>query len=745
MHSFAPFAAFSEHRRAPHYLITAVLLAGVGPVAWAQTTAPAAPSSPAAADGSATTNRPPPSLGEVTIRAQAVRPGEPPAPYAGGQVARGGRLGLLGDTDVMNTPFSQTSYTVQLIEDQQAATIGDVLDNAPSVRRSVPSYNIGEQFNVRGFGVSDTQTAINGLYGLVSSYGGTPPIEVAERVELLLGPSSLLNGMAPLGGTVNIVTKRAGDEPLTRLTLGLESDSLWKAHVDVGRRFGANGEWGVRFNGSRRSGDTTLDGMSRKDDLGALALDYRGERLRVALDVWRSLVRNRGGTPMIPGFSSTLTSLPRAPRGDVNVAPTNDYDATNTSAMLSGEFDITRDWTAYARAGMRRNDFAGEAQVISGVQADGTGVLTLLNTRPDNRARALELGLRGSFQTGAVKHTLSVSGTRQTAENRQEFVYAFGMTNIYDPPPIANRPAQAGDPPKTSETTLTGLTLADTLSMLDERLLLTLGVRRQNIRSENFNANLGGLATVTSSYDASAWTPMAGLVIKPREDLSLYANYIQGLSQGTTVGSTYQNAGEVFSPYKTRQIEAGAKLQTGSFTNTLSLFQITRPTTLSDTSTSPLPTLRLGGEQRNRGIEWSIFGALSPGVRVLGGVTYIQAELTRTQGGAQDGHDAPGTAPLAANLGTEWDVPGLPGLTLSGRLIHTGAQYLDNANTLKAPSWTRLDLGARYATRVAGKPVVLRASVRNAADRRYWEGVYMSGYVSPGAPRTFLVSASVDF
>jgi len=132
-------------------------------------------------------------------------------------------------------------------------------------------------------------------------------------------------------------------------------------------------------------------------------------------------------------------------------------------------------------------------------------------------------------------------------------------------------------------------------------------------------------------------------------------------------------------------------------------------------------------------------------VRVLGGISYIRGRLTRTQDGADNGNDAPGTAPLAANLGLEWDVPGVAGLTLTGRVIHTGAQYVDNANALRMPSWTRLDLGARYAMRVAGKALTLRASVHNLADRRYWEGVYMSRYVSPAAPRTVLVSATMDF
>lgn len=46
----------------------------------------------------------------VSASADASAQGLPPA-YAGGQVARGGRLGLLGNVDMMDTPFNATNYT----------------------------------------------------------------------------------------------------------------------------------------------------------------------------------------------------------------------------------------------------------------------------------------------------------------------------------------------------------------------------------------------------------------------------------------------------------------------------------------------------------------------------------------------------------------------------------------------------------------------------------------------------------
>ncbi|MCW1427793.1 TonB-dependent receptor [Novosphingobium sp. JCM 18896] len=96
-------------------------------------------------------------------------------------------------------------------------------------------------------------------------------------------------------------------------------------------------------------------------------------------------------------------------------------------------------------------------------------------------------------------------------------------------------------------------------------------------------------------------------------------------------------------------------------------------------------------------------------------------------------------------MSLDWDVPGLRGLAVNGRVIHTSAQYVYDINTFKLPSWTRLDLGARYAAEIGGKPVVFRASVDNVFDRNYWQGVFFNGSITLGEPRTFRLSASIDF
>src|SRR3546814_458796 len=74
-------------------------------------------------------------LGTITVESSADASAKGLMPvYAGGQVSRGSRIGLLGSLDTMDTPFNAMEYTNTLIEDQQAASVADILQSDPGVR-----------------------------------------------------------------------------------------------------------------------------------------------------------------------------------------------------------------------------------------------------------------------------------------------------------------------------------------------------------------------------------------------------------------------------------------------------------------------------------------------------------------------------------------------------------------------------------------------------------------------------------
>lgn len=176
-----------------------------------------------------------------------------------------------------------------------------------------------------------------------------------ERVEILKGPSTLLNGgVGRVGGTINLVPKRAGDTPLTRLTTTYISDSQVWPHFDIGRRYGPTGEWGIRVNGSYRAGDTTLDRNDIQLGVGAVGLDYRGERLRASLDLNYSNQKIDAPTSLFNGAVPGIT-IPRAPDGSINTANSFEYiDSVHQMAAGRVEYDIFDNTTLYIAGGASR-------------------------------------------------------------------------------------------------------------------------------------------------------------------------------------------------------------------------------------------------------------------------------------------------------------------------------------------------------------------------------------------------------
>jgi iron complex outermembrane receptor protein len=112
-------------------------------------------------------------------------------------------------------------------------------------------------------------------------------MEMADRVDILKGPSQLINGISPrgsVGGGINVVPKRAGDKPLTEFTGSYASDSQVRA-VDIGRRFGESTSSACVSTAVKQAGDTTWDHQSVNREMAVLGLDFRGERLRLSTDI----------------------------------------------------------------------------------------------------------------------------------------------------------------------------------------------------------------------------------------------------------------------------------------------------------------------------------------------------------------------------------------------------------------------------------------------------------------------------
>lgn len=643
----------------------------------------------------------------------------------------------------MNTPFNQTSYTAELIQNQQARTIGDVLANDPSTRVVSTAGGGQDVYFIRGFYYDPGDLALNGLYGIAPFY--STAANFVERVEVLKGPSALLTGMPPggaVGGSINLITKKALPYDLTQLTMGYISKSQFGAQLDISRRYGEFKEYGIRYNGGYRSGATAIDNQTDEFANSHIGVDYTGERLRVSADVGTQ-ANNLNPATRFVSFLGTVVPIPQAPRAESNfIVPWATWRTKDSFASVKAEVDVTEWATVYGAIGYHDSkiDAISVAPVIT--NANGNYQANALRLQSEFRTTSGEVGVRANVDTGPVNHALNVNFSATDRPN--DNIFSAGtpvLSNIYNPVAVPQQNPSNVLVRNLLTTKLSSVGFADTMSILDKRVQFTAGVRRQTVGQDTFNVINGASTT----YEQSVWSPAFALLIKPVEQLSLYANYIEGLQPGSAVGGTFANAGQVFPPFQSKQTEVGAKVNFGRVTTTFSLFQIAQPALVA-VAALPLPTQELAGEQRNRGFEMNVFGEVTPDFRLLGGIAFIDGRLTKTAGGLQDGNKAVGVANINLNIGAEWDTPFLRGLTLTGRTIYTSEQFVNTANTQILPEWVRFDLGARYAfvSPWNGKPIVVRAAVENVANNGYWSSAY-NGVVARGAPRTYLVSTTFNF
>lgn len=693
-------------------------------------------------------------LENVNINAQAPSPSALPPPYAGGQVARGGQLGVLGNQDIMDVPFSVTSYTEQLILDQQAENVADVLLNDSSVRQASGFSNQAQIFMIRGLPLTGDDISYNGLYGVLPRQ--IISTDALERVEVFKGPNAFINGVTPtgsgIGGGVNLQPKRAGDVPLRRFTTDISDEGRIGEHLDIGQRFGEDNRFGARINLAQREGDTAIDHENQRSKLFAIGLDYRGDALRISGDFAYQKERVNGGRSSVN--IGTATHIPDAPSADTNYAQKWGFtQIEDTFGMLRAEYDLNDSWTVYAAGGAKHTREVGNYDGTTLVGNDGSSTTSGSFIPHDEDNKSVMGGLNGRFDTGPVSHKLNFGLAGIWTEQRSAFDFgASNPNNIYHPvevpaPQTGFVGGDVNDPGIVGKTFVRSGAVSDTLGFFDDRLLVTVGVRRQQLVVQGFAYGTG---TRTSKYDESITTPVYGIVFKPWEHVSFYANRIEGLAEGPTAPTTFgsrivANGGEAFAPDRSKQIEAGVKVDMGTYGATLGVYRIEQPSDgYSEIVDATTARFVRDGEQVNKGVELNLFGEPISGLRLISGVTVMDTELKKTQGGLNDGNHAIGVPTFQFNAGADWDVPGLQGVALNARMLRTGGQYADAANNLSLPTWNRFDAGARYAFKVQEKDVTLRFGVENLANKKYWESA-QGGYLTQGEPRVAKLSGSIDF
>ena len=676
-------------------------------------------------------------------------------------------LGVLGKANAFTAPITVVNYDEQALNNTEARTLVDAV-----AKKDASVWQFGGESNTltglyfRGYQLDARQFSVNGLAGMYGTQG-TASVQVGSA-QLIKGASTAVNGMDPEGavsGSVNIETKKASDEGNRKIGLGWFSNNRAQGTFDLGQRFGENKEFGVRANGKLRHGDTPRHGYSEDNKEFALNADYRGEKLRVAFDSIYAKRKTNGGRARMQDIQNANGRLFDAPEGKVNLAPS--WQAQNTRGQTNM---LTFEWDAFENAqitgGIGYNNaryygnFASPTVTSSGLTYNsGRARLT------DQRFKTLSMNLtaRGEFETGSVSHNWSaafdrIDRKRTTYQGARQTKSSVIDPSLDIPAQLAKLDSNLGTvwsatPSLDTVIKVNSLAVSDTLGFVDNKYRLTLGGRFQAVEQKN---KLNG-----RKADASRFSPMLMAAWVPQPDLVVYGNYMEDL-EPSDIRTDDDGHVTMADPRVSRQFEVGVRKNWGDFVTTLNAFQIKRPgywlgktTSGTDFATRKNAGLAYSGSEqgmeRSRGIEFNTYAnLLNKTLRPSFGLMYLQSTVKdypnyvdNLVNGVQVANPR-----VIAKAGVEWDTPFAKGLTLNGNVLYFGKSYQDTQKQYAFPSYTLVDVGARYKTKLGKNTLTVSSSVENLFNKNYWQvqrGQYDRSFAVVGMPRTYWLKAELDF
>ncbi|ARC04686.2 TonB-dependent siderophore receptor [Neisseria meningitidis] len=705
----------------------------------------------------------------------------------------------MGKANAFTAPITVVNYDEQALNNTEARTLVDAV-----AKKDASVWQFGGESNTltglyfRGYQLDSRQFSVNGLAGMYGTQG-TASVQVGSA-QLIKGASTAVNGMDPEGavsGSVNIETKKAADEGNRKIGLGWFSNNRAQGTFDLGQRFGENKAFGVRANGKLRHGDTPRHGYSEDNKEFAVNADYRGETLRVAFDSIYAKRKTNGGRARMQDIQNAGGRLFGAPDGKTNLLPSWNWQNTaGQTNMLTFEWDAFDNAQITGGIGYNKARYYGTL-ISPTVCLNATSTCTdMQNTNASGKVTArnydyntgtarltdqyfrtlsMNLSARGEFETGPVTHNWSTAFDRVIRQRKTINGSGNGNSKIEVKANenIANQLAsfKADYPNSWAKTAnldanikVNSLALSDTLGFVDNKYRLTLGGRFQAVEYTEKKSQSG---------DAKRFSPMLMAAWVSQPDLVVYGNYMEDLERADI---KTDDSGEttMAKPRVSRQFEVGVRKNWGNFVTTLNAFQIKRPgywrgQTTTNAKTKK-KTLTYGdnsdfarykaqggaagdeqGMERSRGIEFNTYAnLLNNTLRPTLGLMYLQSTVKNYPNAADNLVNGVQVANprVIAKAGLEWDTPFAKGLTLNGNVSYFGKSYQDTKKQYAFPSYTLVDVGARYKTKLGKNTLTVSSSVENLFNKNYWQvqrGQFDRSFAVVGMPRTYWLKAELDF
>lgn len=670
---------------------------------------------------------------------------------------------------LLDTPRSVQVVPKQVMSDQSASSLQDVLQNSPGI-----TFAAGEGGRAGGdLPVIRGQNAASSLFldGMRDASMQARDTFNLEQVEIIKGPDSVYSGRGGAGGSINLVSKAPKAKDAIEVTGQIGTDRNYRGSVDSNWRLGEKSAF-------------RLNVMGTKGDVPGRDRAVNFERWGVAPSLMLGM-----GTPTritlsyyhYQNDSMPDYSIPYDPRVGLPVTETLGISRKNFYGLAERDFMKTRDGMATVDF---QHDFSDKL-TLRNVVRYGRETADYLATQPDltlanlpagivnrpaygryytTKAFANQTDLSGEFLTGAVKHGFDLgfeyTSVKQTmAYTNDQVLSSDGVTkcpadltqtSLRNPDPNVAYPCRtARSWPAPYATDTLALYGFDTLKF-DEQWQASVGLRWDNYRTSGHDKKKQGYSRTDNLFNYQL-----GLAYKPVPQGTIYASYGTSSTPSAVAGATAsdilrKSSDEAAAPEKSRSVEAGVKwlVLDERLTLTGAVFQDTR----RNTNIEVLPNeYEQAGQTRVRGIELGFSGAITPAWNIYGGYTFLDSKLIR--GGRKDigaeGQDLPNTPRNAFSLWSTYKV--LPELTLGGGAYYVDKVYgnadagVDASGAPKArwvPSYWRFDAMAKYKF---SSHMALQLNVLNVFDQTFYTRARPKNHAALGTGRAALLSVRLRY
>ncbi len=691
-----------------------------------------------------------------------------------------------------DTPQSIGYVTKELILDQNATTVNDVVKNISGVNQ----YSHYNDFSIRGNRILGNASIGGGmlLNGMKAQTSVWKPMSLAniERVEVIKGPASAMFGNASPGGVINRITKKPLATRMRSITTSIGSFNTLKTYADFTGPANKSKTLLYRLNLGYETTDTFRDLQSSKNIIIAPSFSYLPtDRTRLNIDIFYRNMNGKLDRAQSVFGDGDLYSTPISQ----SLSAANDYlkeNFLNLTTSLVHQFSDNLTFNSVYLHSSYDEDLQEHRQANAYVsKADGKTdyskiVMTAQIRKRNFRNNSFNNFFNLKVNTGEVKHNILLGydyyltqmlPSSSEMQARGYLLKNGKATNKFDKTKIGQYVLDADGNPKTNVPYFdltkgnTGNGLKDISKYIFEQnnMIPTTqyshGVYLQEQleykflklllsgRIENFNDEIVDAKTYeVKKVSQTAFIPRIGLVAEVNKNINLYATWVKGFEpQSGAIQSDPEKFGGPFDPEYSRLYEVGMKSEwfQKRLSATVAIFNLKKMNALYAAPIENYPDrMEQIGEEVSKGIELDIAGFITPNWSIIANYSYNDAKITKTKDGKERdfGMQRPNTPRHSGNLWMKYIigkgiVKGL-GFGAGYNFVTERFGQIDRReHTVVYPSYGIVDAALYYKV----QNIQLQANLNNVFNKIHWVGGYDKLRSFPGAPRNVSITVSYKF